>query len=126
MVGGQVSIKIALLMRRLTFDRPFNGLLRMENILLDELERSGPMTELVVQLVGQPGLLQHALSLGQARIHVTHILEDVLPDQLVPAWSLLDLRLQQIPGLRPLQLLALLVERWRCLQSCKTTGILIF
>lgn len=86
----------------------------MENILLDELERSGSMTELVVQLVGQPGLLQHPLPLGQAWIHVTHILEDMLPDQLLPARSLLDLRLQKITGLRPFQLLPLLVERrWR-------------
>lgn len=106
------------MMHGLTFDRPFNGLLRVENILLDELERSRSMTELIVELVGQPGLLQHTLPLGQARVHVTHILEDVLPDQLLPARPLLDLRLQQVAGLRPLQLLALLMERWRRLQSC--------
>ena len=74
------------------------------------------MTELVVQLVGQPGLLQHPLPLGQAWVHVTHILEDMLPDQLLPARSLLDLRLQKITGLRPFQLLPLLVERWWRLQ----------
>lgn len=45
---------------------------------------------------------------------MTHILEDMLPDQLLPAWSLLDLRLQKITGFRPFQLLPLLVERrWR-------------
>lgn len=75
------------------------------------------MTELIVELVGEPGFLQHALPLGQARVHVTHILEDVLPDQLLPARSLLDLRFQQIAGLRSFKLLALLVERRRCLQS---------
>lgn len=49
---------------------------------------------------------------------MTYILEDVLPDQLVPTWSLLDLRLQQIARLRSLQLLPLLVKRrWR-LQRC--------
>ena len=106
------------LMHALTFDRPLDRLLRVENVFLDELERSRSMTELVVQLVGQPGFLQHPLPLGQARVHVTHILEDMLPNQLLPARSLLDLRLQQVTGLRPFQLLPLLVERRRCLQSC--------
>lgn len=40
------------LMHALTFNRPLNRLLRVENVLLDELERSRSMTELVVQLVG--------------------------------------------------------------------------
>lgn len=39
-------------MHALTFNRPFNRFLRVENVLLDELERSRSMTELVVQLVG--------------------------------------------------------------------------
>jgi len=86
----------------------------MKDILLDELEWTGSMTELIVELICQPGLLQHPLSLGQTRIHVTYIFEDVLSDQLVPARSLLDLRLQQIACLRSLQLFPLLMEcRWR-------------
>jgi hypothetical protein len=86
----------------------------VKDILLDELEWTGSMTELIVELIGQPGLLQHPLSLGQTRIHVTYIFEDVLSDQLVPARSLLDLRLQQIACLRSFQLFPLLVEcRWR-------------
>jgi len=49
---------------------------------------------------------------------MTYILEDMLPDQLISTRSLLDLRLQQIARLRPLQLLPLLVKRrWR-LQRC--------
>lgn len=103
---------------RRTFDRPLDGLFSMKDVLLDELERAGSMAELIVELIGQPGLLQHPLPFGQARIHVAHILEDVLPDKLVPTRSLLDLRLQQIARFRSLQLLPLLVERRRRLQRC--------
>lgn len=90
----------------------------MKDVLLDELERTRSMAELIVQLIGQPGLLQHPLPFGQARIHVAHILENVLPDELVPTRSLLDLRLQQIARFRSLQLLPLLVERRGRLQRC--------
>lgn len=51
---------------------------------------------------------------------MTYILEDVLSDQLISTWSLLDLRLQQIARLRSLQLLPLLVKRrWRLQRYAK-------
>lgn len=97
----------------------------MKYVFLDELEGSGPVAELVVQLVGEPGLLEHALTLGEARIDMADVLEDVLSDELVPAGPLLNLRLQQVAGLASLQLFRLLVESRRRFQGCNGRSTLI-
>ena len=84
----------------------------MKNVLLDELEGSGPVAQVVVHQVGEAGLLQHALALGEARVDVADVLEDVLAHELIAAGPLLNLRLQQVAGLAALELLRLLVEGW--------------
>lgn len=48
-----------------TFDGTLDILVRVENILLDEFQRSGPMGQLVIERVGQSCSFQHALSLGK-------------------------------------------------------------
>lgn len=48
-----------------TFDSSFDGLLRVQDILLDELEGPRTVRQLVVERVGQLALLELALSLRQ-------------------------------------------------------------
>lgn len=105
------------------FDGPLDGLLGVENIFLYKLERPRSVTELVVELIGQSGFLEHTLALRETGIDVAHILEDVLAHQFVPARPLLNLRLQQIAGFTSLQLLGLLVEgRWGFQRRHDTLG----
>lgn len=40
------------MLSRDTFDRPLDGLFSMKDVLLDELERPGSMTELIIELIG--------------------------------------------------------------------------
>ena len=59
--------------RPLTFDRPFDGLFGVQDILLDELQRARPMGQLIVQRVHKSTFFQHSLSLCQRRINVPDI-----------------------------------------------------
>lgn len=100
------------------FDCPLDRLVGVQNVLLDQLQRPRPVGQLVVERVGEPALLEHPLPLRQGRVHVVHVgFQDVLSDELLPVRPLLDLRLEQVPGLGALQLAALLVERGRRLEG---------
>ena len=92
-----------------TFDRLLHGLVRVQNVGLDQLEHARPVRELHVQRVRQPGLLELSLLLHQGRVHISGVLEDVLPHQLLAVGPALDLGLEQVARLGPLQPLALLV-----------------
>ena len=56
-----------------TFDGSLDEIVRVQDVLLDELERTGPVRQLVVERVGQAGPLQHALTLGQRRVHFARV-----------------------------------------------------
>ena len=82
----------------------------MQDVGLDEFQHSGPVGQLDIQCVRQPGLLQLSLLLHQRRVHVARVFEDVLTDQLLAVRPPLDLRLEHVARLGPLQSLTLLVE----------------
>ena len=87
--------------------------LRVEDVALDQLQGAGPGGQPLVEVVGQAGLLQPALLLVGARVEGGLLLEDVLLNQLIPRRPPLNLVLQVVAGLRPLQLQPLLVEGGR-------------
>lgn len=93
----------------------------MQYILFNQLQWSWPVRQLGVERIGQTALYQHALTFGQRSIHVAHVLEYVLSDQLLFVGPLLDLGFQQVAHLGTLQFLSLFMEGWRAFQTYNTS-----
>ena len=89
------------------------SIIRMEDVLLDELQRSRPLQKLVAEAVGQLGPLQLPLLVAQRRVNSgPNVFEDVSVNELLSVGSSGDLRLEEVVHLCALQLLLLLVQRW--------------
>ena len=96
------------------FHSLLNGLIfRVEDVLLNEFERSGPLQELVAEAVGQLGPLQLPLLVTQRRVDTgPNVFEDVTVNELLSVGPPRYLRPEDVVHLGSLQPLLLFVQRW--------------
>lgn len=66
--GGALARRLE--RERAAFDSSLDILFGVQYVFLDELERAGPVRQLVVELVGEASLLEHPLLFRQAGVHM--------------------------------------------------------